>query len=444
MVATAPLLALAFLANPAPAAPQEAPSARAIVARALKACGIEDPGRPLAFQATLRLRMRVKGPNQQPDIRLTWRGHSAGGPTRVDITIREGRDVAARTTMTLISRGDRVWSNEGGAFREATGMERDLWRAFSHTERVCWLLPLLQDGKFTLTARGEREVEGEDALTVLARYPGRSDVLLYFDKEAGHVVRADYTLALPGKKESVIRLFYHRWLAEGLGQELQALRAAKLPADGPGALAFLRRQTDLLAHGGEVKGLIAQLGDRSFPVRDKAARRLLALGKPAVAHLRIAASGGDLEASRRARRLIEQLGGDDLGPLVRAAARVLACRKPAGAAEALLDYLPGAAGAEERQAVEDALLLVAFPGGKPGPALLRAAKGEGPRAAAAAALLARDRDKELARPGRRLYLPLTIAHRMTLSLGKEGSVEMDLVDFQVLNRHDERLFRVPE
>src|SRR5262249_29823188 len=75
--------------------------------------------------------------------------------------------------------------------------------------------------------------------------------------------------------------------------------------------------------------------------------------------------------------------------VTRAAARLLAARRPAGAAEALLGYLPFA---EEDAAgdIEAALAAVGVPDGRPDPALLRALGDPSPaRRAAAAEILCR-------------------------------------------------------
>src|SRR5947209_4641300 len=79
----------------------------------------------------------------------------------------------------------------------------------------------------------------------------------------------------------------------------------------------------------------------------------------------------------------------DAPALLAAAARTLGARKPAGAAEVLLDYLPNAPGEGVVDEVCGALAAVALSGGKPDPALLKALDDKLParRAAAAVALV---------------------------------------------------------
>ena len=77
------------------------------------------------------------------------------------------------------------------------------------------------------------------------------------------------------------------------------------------------------------------------------------------------------ELARRAAHCLRWLEGSASVSLPVAAARVLGQRKPAGAAAALLAYLPFADSPEVLQAVTAALAAVAVPNGKPDPALLR-------------------------------------------------------------------------
>ena len=88
-------------------------------------------------------------------------------------------------------------------------------------------------------------------------------------------------------------------------------------------------------------------------------------------------------------RCLPWLEGESSHKLLIAAARLLAQRKPAGAAAALLAYLPYADQTEVIAAVNAALVAVAAPAGKPDPALLRGLSDAlGVRRAAAVSLCA--------------------------------------------------------
>src|SRR5262249_47450728 len=126
------------------------------------------------------------------------------------------------------------------------------------------------------------------------------------------------------------------------------LRAAKMGVDGPSLLEFVRGQSKGGGRIDQMKELVRKLGDDNFEVREKAVKELTALGKAAVPLLRDAARSSDPEVARRARLCLEQIGPADAPPAnhsatLIAAVHLLGLRKPAGAAEVLLNALPGAA-----------------------------------------------------------------------------------------------------
>jgi hypothetical protein len=125
-----------------------------------------------------------------------------------------------------------------------------------------------------------------------------------------------------------------------LSQDEQALKAAGIATDGQGLLDYFRRHTPSAEEQAALKQRAAQLGSSNFTVRVKATDALIAAGRPALPSLRETAKSPDGETARRAQyciHVIEQharLGASAI------ASRMLAERKPPGAAEALLAYLP--------------------------------------------------------------------------------------------------------
>ncbi|HKI31404.1 MAG TPA: HEAT repeat domain-containing protein [Gemmataceae bacterium] len=161
----------------------------------------------------------------------------------------------------------------------------------------------------------------------------------------------------------------------------------RLPADDAGLLDFFQQRT---AHAtpDNLRKLIEQLGDASFEVREQASDRLTAIGAPALPALARASTAPDAEVRRRADDCRHQIETAPDGPLVRATARLLAERKPTGAAAVLLDYLPARADEPTAEALRTALAGVAVRDGRPEPAVVRALTDESPpsRAAAGVAL----------------------------------------------------------
>jgi HEAT repeat protein len=159
--------------------------------------------------------------------------------------------------------------------------------------------------------------------------------------------------------------------------------------DGAALLALFRRWTPQDFDMDQVQMLVQQLGDDDFDVREKATTALIQKGGAALALLREAAKNEDLEVVERARFCLKEIEKGQATVVPASAARLLALRRPAGAAEALLAYLPIAdeSGAEE---IREALAAVAVQDGKPDEALRRALTDKaGVRRAAAAEVLCR-------------------------------------------------------
>jgi HEAT repeat protein len=152
----------------------------------------------------------------------------------------------------------------------------------------------------------------------------------------------------------------------------QVLTAAHLPVTDAGLLDIFRKRTVSDAERARMKRLIAQLGDDAFEVREKASAQLLAYGPVVEPLLEQACKDRDIEVVRRAEECLRQIRRGSSQVLVIAAAHLLARRKPAGAAEVLLAYLPFADNDLVVEAVQEALTALAVRDGKPHPALAAA------------------------------------------------------------------------
>jgi HEAT repeat protein len=205
--------------------------------------------------------------------------------------------------------------------------------------------------------------------------------------------------------------------------------------DGPSLLAEFRKRT-LTAEGeASARALVRKLGDGDFSVRERASDELAALGTRALPLLRAAAKDPDPEVARRAEACVERIEKGEGNPLPAAAARLVALRKPDGAAEALLGYLPFAEADTMTAEVEAALAAVALRDGKPDPAVLRALDDPlAPRRAAAAEALCRAGGQEHAPAVSRLLrdpdlrVRLRVASALASARDKEAvPVLIDLV-----------------
>jgi HEAT repeat protein len=160
--------------------------------------------------------------------------------------------------------------------------------------------------------------------------------------------------------------------------------------DGAMLLATLARHTLTPDKRRAAQQLVRQLGSEEFKLREDASRRLLEMGGVVVPLLSEAIKDRDAEVARRANLVLERIetGPDRRMPL--AALRLLAVRKPPGAIEALLAYLPFAEDEMREEEVRKSLSVLARRDGKLDSALRNALADSSPkvRIVAAEVLLA--------------------------------------------------------
>jgi HEAT repeat protein len=131
--------------------------------------------------------------------------------------------------------------------------------------------------------------------------------------------------------------------------------------------------------------LIEQLGDDDFRTRERAASAIKKLGGIMVPLLRQATHSHDVEVRQRAEGCLSEIEQNKDTPLAPAVPRLIGLRRPSGAAEAILGYLPFAEDESLVEEVQKALNRVAGSAGKVEPAVLRALTDAAPARRAAAA-----------------------------------------------------------
>jgi HEAT repeat protein len=195
----------------------------------------------------------------------------------------------------------------------------------------------------------------------------------------------DYLSRLAGEQAPKVALGEDR---ESRVKARDAWAAWWRSAEGPGLLEELRKRT--LTEADRIKGdaLVRKLGDEEFAVREQATKDLQGMGPLVVPLLRQAARNPDLEVRTRAQQVLASIEQNSDTPLSPVTARLIALRKPTGAAAALLAYLPFADDDALVEEVQSALNAVAYHGGKADPVLVKALSDGAParRAAAAEAL----------------------------------------------------------
>jgi len=178
--------------------------------------------------------------------------------------------------------------------------------------------------------------------------------------------------------------------AQSVSPDEQILRGAHYEVDGPALLKFFRDHIVSAQKERELEALIGKLGDRAHPVREQATEALIELGTLARPLLVRALESADPEIARRAELCLRKIPKDLLSIRAAAAARLLTLRKPAGAAEVLLGYLPFAPDAHVGEEIKTALVALGKHDAKTVPVLVETLVDRaGVKRAAAAEVLCR-------------------------------------------------------
>jgi HEAT repeat protein len=199
--------------------------------------------------------------------------------------------------------------------------------------------------------------------------------------------------------------------------------------DGPALLDELRRRTLTDEERQRVLTWIGQLEDPSATVRDRAASSLVDFGPRAVPLLRRAIQEGNPRLAPAAAQCLESLEeGRTTRPLPATTLRLLALRRPEGAVEALLRYLPFSEGENTWDQLVELLAALGCTQGKADAALVQALSDKVPeRRAAAASALVRGRAGEQRGAVRKLLRDPDRVVRMRTALALADSGEREAV-----------------
>ncbi len=120
----------------------------------------------------------------------------------------------------------------------------------------------------------------------------------------------------------------------------QTLRTHEVPTDAKGLLNFFEKRSLKDGDAKELEAMVRRLGSEVYSIREPAKKELIARGPAALPFLRAALTNSQLEMKRRAELCIKEIEATMQTDTIAAAARVLASRKEAKAAEALFNFLP--------------------------------------------------------------------------------------------------------
>ena len=256
----------------------------------------------------------------------------------------------------------RGLSDRQGVRRAAAGVA--LCRA-APPEQVPDVRKLLKDPAPTVRLRAAKALaEAKDAESI----PVLIDLLAELSTGEREAVE-DMLKELAGEWAPILQFARDDELSRGVRRDAWASWWRR--CDGSMLLAVLRKHTLTPDHQHQLRELLRQLGSDDFKTREDASEQVLAFGRLALPLLNEATKDRDPEIARRAKMLAERI---ETGPDARlpiAALRLLAVRKPAGAVEALLAYLPYAEDEIREDEVRQSLIVLARRDGQLDPALRR-------------------------------------------------------------------------
>lgn len=415
---------------------------RALIERAVKALG----GAKVVDQPAA-VRMKVKGKVSSAGLGqgVTIEGEVWEFKRQTRLSFQTDF-LGNKIEATVVLNGEKSWISSNGQIIEVGKDDIAGQRIMQHQDRVTDLTPLLTDKGFTLAPLPDITVEAKPAAGVKVSYKDQPDTSLYFDKKRGLLLKYAYRAKLGSdKKESLHETLLSDYRVPDLAAaDEKLLRQTKVDTSGRGLVSFLRSRTpdgDTLP---KVKALIGKLGDDAFKVRERASAELIALGPIALPLLREATKDDDREVARRARDCLQKIGEASSKAQVSAAIRLLGLRRPEGASEVLLNYLPHAE-AEVAQEVRAALFAMAQQDGQPDAFLRRAMEDNDPkRRQAAAAALGKDGGAYARQPGRRLFGPVPcIAHKHKGFIDGKVETEIETTDYQLFNAFEDKVFAKP-
>jgi hypothetical protein len=407
---------------------------RAVLQRAVKAMGGGSSG-PVATHYLMRGKLPFGG---KEDFAFTGEVFTQpNGDFKYAFEVGVGTTMSV--TMSLV--GAKGWRIVGGKLEdldEANLAELKLGRYY---DRVTSIAPLLKDDSFKLESLPEIKVHNDPAIGVKVSSRGQPGISLFFDKNTSLLIKTQYSAPPPGQdKEMLHETYYSEWREpDHTAADEQTLKAVRVQTDGPALVDYLRKRMPAGGDVARIKQLVEQLGDDSFETRNKASEALIATGTAAIPHLRGAAESGDPEVKRRAKLCLDAIGRQpDEKPVV-AAVRLLGWRKPAGAAELLLDWASRCGDDALGREVRSALVAVAIVDGKPAPVLVAALEDkDAARRDAAAFALGKDDGKVEKIPGCRLYLA-GLKFPMKAVQYQDGAkmLEREYTRIELFNRFDD-------
>lgn len=180
-----PVLFLALAAAPAARADDDAKAPKDIIAKAIKAAGAKDDGKPLNM--SWKDTGTVQAGGMKIDYTADWyyRGPDA---LRLDLNAEV---MGIKIKLTDVVNGDKVWEVLDGKVQEIDGDKKDYLKGEAYLLRVVGLTQLTHDKEFKLSTVVGKKVNDKPTAAVLVERADRPVITLYFDKETGLLVKSE-------------------------------------------------------------------------------------------------------------------------------------------------------------------------------------------------------------------------------------------------------------
>jgi hypothetical protein len=432
-----------FLLMPAFAQAQQQPEARAIIEKAVQAQG----GLDKVTRAGAGYR-KCKGHFSSDSWHFTGDTYSdegEGDGNRLKIFL-QGTDANAESRM-LVMTGAKGWLAFNGVVSEFDDQMQTRMRRSAYADRVSGLVTLLRDKSFKLTLIDGTTVDNKPAVGVRVHGAnGMPNIDLYFDKADGLLAKTTYLTFDDTMQEVRQDAYYSKYDEfDPAAEPLAILETAKLDTAAPALLKFLTERIPTAQERVKIQVLIVELGRTSYVARQKASATLEKFGAKAAAYLREAFKSDDPESVRRVEKLMEQIGQSEEPALCSAVARLLAVRRPAGAAAALLAYCPWACDDATSREVLSALTALAEIDSSSKVLLEAVLKDDDVKKRdVAAKVLGKDGGAFLKEPGRRVVLEgVRFARQARIFRSGKLNFEIETSDHQFFNRFDASVFARP-
>jgi hypothetical protein len=435
-VLPAALLLCCFLCPSTPLIAADDP--QTLVTRAVKELGGE-----AKLSLCKAVQVKVKGTTYEGGTASPFTGQVLMQlPTQFKLTNEV--DMAGSTlSFVQILNKDQAWSRMEEGQEPVSDAELTALKHSAYKDYVAELWPLVTDKSFTVALGGETKIQSRFYPGIVVKRQGQPDIKLYFSVTTGLPVKTEYRSIDPESKKEVLweeELKDYREVSPTEVDEA-TLKAAKVGTDDAALLDYLRKGTVSLEALSKIKALIGGLRAASFQIREKAKKELVTQGPAAAGLLAQVVNDSDPEVAGIAKECLQKIGKAADATTGQAVIRLLARRQPAGAAQVLLNYLPGAPDEAAAQYAQAALIELAAKGGKLREELQPALKDKDPakRNAAAIAL-----GEAKPKPGQRLFLPgVKRAMKGVQSRDGKKTTEWEISDIVLFNSLPDSAFAKP-